>query len=146
MTSTISLAEGSEEFKVIKKEWEKKACEVTIDTLPEFLKELSEKYSHDYGTICHAVAIAAIAAAEAMNKSDQGGITGFQAGAVMWEFVRSWNNSGNKTGLRLMDYDNFLYPQYSDHFEKTLPPSAWESIQGEAAKNIKEADIGCAKF
>jgi hypothetical protein len=146
MSNAIAINEGSEEFKAIKLEWEKKSREVTIDTLPSFLKELSEKYSHDYGTICHAVATAAIAAARAMDKSDQGGITGFQAGAIMWEFVRSWNYSGNKTGLKMVDYDNFLFPQYSDEFEKTLSPSVWGNLQKEAAKNIEEADAKYTKY
>jgi len=146
MTNAIALDEGSEEFKKIKADWEKKAREVTIDTLPGFLKELSEQYSHDYGTICHAVATAAIAAAWAMDKSEQGGITGFQAGAIMWEFVRSWNHSSNKTGLKLVDYDNLLFPQYGDKFEKTISPYVWENLQKEAAKNIEEADAKHAKY
>lgn len=142
----VTLDESSEEFKRIKDEWNKKSKEVTIEALPEFLKELSENYIHDYGTICHAVATAAIAAAWAMNKSDQGGITGFQAGAIMWEFIRSWNKSSNKTGLRLVDYDNFLYPQYSDEFEKKLSPDVWENLQREAVNNINEADKKYAEY
>jgi hypothetical protein len=88
MKEPITLSEGSEQFKEIKEGWKKKAYEVTTDTLPEFLKELSEHYRHDYGTICYALASAAVAAASAMDKSEQGGITGFQAGHVMWQFIR----------------------------------------------------------
>ena len=36
----------------------------------------------DYGTVCHAIALSAVA------RTAQGGITGFQAGAVMWEFIK----------------------------------------------------------
>ena len=146
MTNAIALNEGSEEFKTIKQDWEKKSKAATLETLPDFLKELSESYNHDYGTICHAVAIGATAAAWAMNKSEQGGITGFQAGAIMWEFIRSWNYSSNKTGLKLVDYDNFLFPQYEDSFEKTLSLSIWESIKEEAIKNIYEADTEYSEY
>ena len=146
MSDIITLNEGSEEFKAIKKGWGEKASAATIETLPGFLKELTEEYRHDYGTICHAVAMAAIAAAWAMNKSKQGGITGFQSGAVMWEFVRAWSHSGNKTGLKLIDYDNFLYPQYESEFDKKLSTDIWMGIQKEARKNIEEADKKAVKY
>ena len=58
----------------------------------------------DYGTVCHAIALSAVATAWAANKTAQGGITGFQAGAVMWEFIKNWSYSSNKTGMRLVDY------------------------------------------
>ena len=135
-----AIQEGTKEFNSVKKLWEKKSREVTVDTLPDFLKELTKKYTHDYGTICHAIAIASVAAAWAMNKSPQGGITGFQAGAVMWEFIKGWNHASNKTGLKLVDYDNFLYPQYSDQFQKTISAPVWQNIQREAAKNIDDVN------
>lgn len=134
-----AIQEGTKEFNSVKKLWEKKAREVTVDTLPDFLRELTENYRHDYGTICHAIAIASVAAAWAMDKSPQGGITSFQAGAIMWEFIKNWNHASNKTGLKLVDYDNFLYPQYSDQFQKTISAPVWQNIQREAAKNIDEA-------
>lgn len=136
----IALSEGSEQFQTIKAEWQEKAKKCTIETLPAFLSELTEKYQHDYGTICHAVAIAAVAAAWAVNHSPTGGITGFQAGAIMWQFIREWNCSGNKTGLRLVDYDNFLYPQYEDKFQNVLSKDVWANIQKEAHHKIEDAN------
>jgi hypothetical protein len=142
----IALSEGSEGFKAIKKEWQEKAKAATIETLPALLSELTEKYQHDYGTICHAVAIAAIAAAWAVDHSPTGGITGFQEGAIMWEFIREWNCSSNKTGLRLVDYDNFLYPQYADKFQKVLGKDTWQAIQKEAQRKIEEANKGYGNY
>ena len=136
----IRLNECSEEFKQIKEEWQKKAKDVTLETLPQFLKELTENYEHDYGTICHAVAMGAVAGAWAVERSPQGGITGFQAGCVMWEFIRAWNYSSNKMGLRLIDYDNFLYPQYEDKFDKTITKATWEALQQQAREKLQEAD------
>jgi hypothetical protein len=140
MKELIALTEGSDQFNEILEGWKKEASKVTIDTLADFLKSVTGDYAHDYGTICHAVAVSAVAAAKAVDKSDQGGITGFQAGAIMWEFVRQWNYSGNKTGLKLIDYDNFLYPQYEEKFQKTLTPSVWAGIQNEASSRVVEAD------
>jgi len=136
----INLSEGSEEFAAIKNEWRERVRNCTIETLPAFLLELAENYRHDYGTICHATAIAAVAAASAIDHSPQGGITGFQAGAIMWEFIREWNFHSNKTGLRLVDYDNFLYPQYADDFDKTISKDTWIAIQAEAISKIEKAD------
>lgn len=134
------MAKAITERMGLQKEWYEDAQKVSADTLPDFIRHLTEDYSHDYGTICHAVAAAAVAAGSAVNHSQCGGITGFQAGAVMWEFIRAWNYSYNKTGLRLIDYDNFLYPQYADKFEKTLSPDTWAALQNEAAARIAEAD------
>lgn len=142
MTEKIQLDESTEEFKALKEEWHKRAKTMTLETLPEFLRELTENYRHDYGTICHAVAMSAVAAAWAVNASPTGGITGFQAGAVMWEFVRSWMYRSNKTGLKLINYDNFLYPQYESQYQKTMPISTWTALQKEACRLLEETQDG----
>lgn len=100
----------------IHKEWMEETKDITMEKLPEFLRKLTEDYNHDYGTICHAISAAAIAAARSVDRSDQGGITGFQAGCIMWGFIREWMYPNNKLGLRIQDYDNLLYPQYEKSF------------------------------
>jgi len=129
----------SEEMKV-HEEWFKEANIQTLETLPDFMKKLTTAYSHDYGTICHAVSAAALGAAYAINNSDCGGITGFQASAVMWSFVRQWNHSNNKLGLKLVDYDNLLYPQYEDRFKNKISTEHWERVQEHAKLRLKEND------
>lgn len=120
------------------KEWFAQARKQTLATLPEFIRHLMNDYSHDYGTVVHAVAASAIAAAWAANDEPRGGLTGFQAGFVMWNFIRYWMMEDNKTGLRLVDYDKMLYPQYADRFEPTMSSATWEKIQEEAARLLKE--------
>ena len=93
-----SMKTITEEMK-IHEEWYKQAKEQTLETLPAFLNHLINDYGHDYGTICHAIAAGAIGAAYALERSPQGGITGFQAGCIMWCFIRHWNYDHNKTGL-----------------------------------------------
>jgi hypothetical protein len=127
----------TEEMKV-HEEWYKTARneEMSMEKLTELIRHLTEDYEHDYGTIVHACTAASIAALRVVNASDQGGITGFQAGAIMWEFIRHWNRENNKCGLKLMDYDNMLYPQYDYHFEKTISKETWEALQKEAKINL----------
>lgn len=131
----------------LEKEWFAQAREQKLETLPAFMNHLLNDYGHDYGTICHAISACALAAAYAADNSAQGGITGFQAGAVMWDFVRQWSYSNNKTTLRIIDYDNMLYPQYREYFEgRTISKSTWELIQNEAKRRLEEAksrlDVG----
>ena len=60
----------------------------TPQQLADFVTWL-DTHRQDYGTICHAMAAAAIAGASCMDHmpNADGGITGFQAGAVMWELT-----------------------------------------------------------
>lgn len=121
------------------KEWFEQAKKQTLETLPEFVRHVMNDYGHDYGTVCHAISACALAAAWAADREESGGITGFQAGFVMWDFVRQWSYPSNKTGLRILNYDEMLYPQYDYKFEKTLSPEIWEDIQ-KAAKEELETD------
>ncbi len=119
----------------IHEQWYLDAKEVKVETLPEFVRHLTEDYGHDYGTICHAVAAAAIAAAHAVDDSPSGGITGFQAGAIMWEFISNWMLQYKDKPLRLLNYEDMLYPQYEDKF-KEISKETWEWLQKEAQKNL----------
>jgi len=85
----------------IHKEWYKEAEEMTLEKFPEFQKKLTEEYQHDYGTICHAISAAAIAAAYAVNNADQGRITGVQASCAMMGFMRNWKYKNNKTAFEI---------------------------------------------
>lgn len=119
----------------LEKEWFKESTEQTIETLPKFIHHVMNDYEHDYGTICHAIAACSLAAAWAANKHERGYITGFQAGFVMWDFIKEWKYSSNQSGLRIVDYDNMLYPQYEYKFDKVISKETFESIQ-KAAKEL----------
>ena len=122
----------------LEKIWFKEAQEQTIETLPAFINHIMNEYEHDYGTICHAIAACALAAAWATNRHKQGGITGFQAGFVMWDFIKEWKYIENKTGLKIVDYDNMLYPQYENKFDKVISKKTFEGIQKEAINRLVE--------
>ena len=121
----------------LEEEWFKEAEKQTPDTLIEFINHMMNDYHHDYGTVCHAIAACAIAAAHAANNAG-GGITGFQAGFVMWDFIRQWMYIGNKCGMRLVNYDDMLYPQYEGKFAKTITKDTWQAMQKQAREKLKD--------
>jgi hypothetical protein len=109
----------------------------TPGELQRFVRELLTEYKHDYGTICHALAAAAVAAARTVDADpDQGGITGFQASAVMWEFVKNWTG---KTGpFRLVDFSDMLYPKRGYKFNRSITAAEWEWLQSKAKEQLAE--------
>ena len=126
----------------LEKDWFKEAKEQTIETLPKFINHIMNDYEHDYGTICHAIAACTLAAAYSANRHEQGGITGFQAGFVMWDFIKEWMYSNNRTALRIVNYDDMLYPQYKDKFDKIISKKAFECLQKAAQEGLDEVKQG----
>ena len=124
------------------KEWFENVDKQTLKTLPDFINHVMNDYDHDYGTICHAVAACALAAAWAANNESgaQGGITGFQAGFVMWDFIRQWNYPTNKSGMRILNFDDMLFPQHDYRFEKMIDETVWEKLQEEAKNNLADKE------
>jgi hypothetical protein len=119
--------------------WMKEAKAVKIDTLPEFIKRVHDEIPVSYGNICHKIAIAAIAAAYSFENSEQGGITGFQSGCIMWEFVCAW--TGDYDPQRLVHYHDMLYPQMLYKFT-SISKETWEWLQKEAKKNLEDTTRG----
>jgi len=133
----------TEKDKDIIDQWYVDAKRQTKDSIDEFIRHISEDYEHDYGTICHACAAGAMAGLYAVETSPQGGITGFQAGAIQWEIIKAWGAFGSKDApMAFIDYSNMLYPQYESKF-KSISKATWEWLQKEA--NIKLAE-GSDKF
>ena len=123
----------------LQKQWYERAKNMKPDKFPEFFREMTEDYIHDYGTVCHAMAAVGLAAMFAFNNSEgaRGGITGFQAGCVMWEVIRHMNYENNKCGLRLLDMDDLLYPQYEHKFT-AISKDTWDAVKKEAQKRLLE--------
>lgn len=119
----------------LEEEWYKEARKQTKETLPEFIRHVMNDYHHDYGTVCKAIAACAVAASYAANEEPQGGIIGFQASAVMWEYILAWMSKRDSVGMKLIDYSDMLFPQYEHKFQKTISRSMWNRIQ-ERAKEL----------
>jgi hypothetical protein len=121
----------------LKDEWYKEAREQTLETLPAFMKKVLDVPDHDYGTICCAVAACALGAARAADNHPNAGITGFQAGRIMWDFVIEWLHIDGPA--RLVQYYDMLYPQYEHKFvDKTINKSAADWLRDRARKELAE--------
>ena len=134
--STTNNEVKSPEF-IAKEELQAKRREIgeDFDKLVEFLKDVRDNYNTDYGTAPRAIAQASVATAWYL--ASVFGITNFQAGFVMWDFIRDWQYRDNECGLKIIDYDLMLYPQYEYKFtEKTISKWQWEVLQKKAQKEI----------
>ena len=109
----------------------------TFEDLVSFLQKVKETCNTGYGTAPRSIAQAALATAWYL--SADFGITGFQASFVMWDFIRDWLFPSNKCGMKIVDYDEMLYPQYWDKFEKTITKDTFEALQEAARKNLEDA-------
>ena len=90
----------------------------SLDDLMNYIQNIRDNYDIGYDTAPRAIAQAALATSYYL--ADMFGITGFQAGFVMWDFIKDWSFRGNKCGLKIVNYDDMLYPQYNYKFQKTI--------------------------
>ena len=122
-------------------QWYEDARKQTPTSYIAFNRHLMNDFEHDYGTICHAIAACGLSTMWAMNSHPNGGITGFQAGCIMWQFIVEWQSMRDEP-LRLVTYKDMLYPQYEDKFQKTISKSTWDYLQKTAAENLAKDNSG----
>lgn len=131
----IEDIDNSREFEV-KEQLEKERKDIkSFDDLVTFLQRVKDNCNTGYGTAPRSIAQAALATAWYL--ASDFGITGFQAGFVMWDFIRDWMYSNNECGMKIVNYDDMLYPQYEDKYEKTISKSTFEALQKAAKKNLE---------
>lgn len=66
------------------------------------------------------------------------GLTVFQTGAVMWGIIDNTITEDHDVGMKMLNFNNMLYPQYEHRFEKSIPPEVWHTIQKRAKELIEE--------
>lgn len=108
-----------------------------VSSVDEFINRLSTEYEHDYGTVVHAMTAVAIQALKKFDDTPQGGITGFQANAIMWTFIRNWMY--HEGPMKLVHYERMLYPQYEGEFAKEIDKDTWKCLQDSARKKLAES-------
>lgn len=119
----------------------KKANDIkTKEDLDNLLNEILNSKEIDYGKIVYAMSGAMLGVAKFIDRSEIGGITGFQAGFVGWEMVKDFLIHDNKTSMRIINYDEMLYPQYKEKFKKTISKRTWECLQEQAKIYLKEIE------
>ena len=110
----------------------------TKKDLDALLEEVVNDKELDYGKIVYAISACMLATARYIDDSEVGGITGFQASFIGWEMVKKFMHE-SKVGMRLVDYENMLYPQYEDRFQKTISESMWIKIQNQAKTALEKS-------
>ena len=124
---------------VVKEQLEKERKDIkSFDDLVAFLQRVKDNCNTGYGTAPRAIAQAALATAWFL--SSDFGITGFQAGFVMWDFIRDWLYSSNECGMKIVDYDDMLFPQYEHKYEKTIRSDVFEALQKAAKKKLEKTE------
>jgi len=118
--------------------WYTRAREIkSIKELNALMKEMME-YDHDYGSITDAAVASALGAVWCLNASPNGGITGFQAGWIGMQFMSKWMSIEGP--WRRVEYQNMLFNQYEDKFQKTITPDTMKWLQDEAKKKLAADD------
>lgn len=124
------------DYKKYKEELYEEAKNVTANTIADFILKLMNR-PHDYDTCCYDTAAVAVAAASLLAGSI--GITGFQAGAVMWEFMEQFNHV--EFPARLLEMKDLMYPQYERKFT-SIKEEVWEWLQKECEESLADKDKG----
>lgn len=117
------------------------AAEVrTKGALMAFMTKL-EGESLDYGTVTYAMAACALAATTVFDNGPNGGITGFQAGFVMWAFIQRFTMEDGP--MTLIKWRNMIYPQYQDKFAnpKEIDRDLYEEIVDHARQTLEASGI-----
>lgn len=135
-----------ERWKTDKENWLNKARnEVrTPEQLKEFAEELvkhcsSLKDGTDiYEQTVDSASALALAAVEMC--SSMYGMTNFQIGCVTWSLIDELFLGEHDCGMRLVNYNHMLYPQYDEKFEKTIGKDTWEALQKKAKELVEKND------
>lgn len=129
-----------DEFEVKDYIW-KKGCKCkSLDEFSSLISEVENNFNYDYGVAPRS--IGALCASLAEKLCGSMGLTNFQASVAMWDFINLFMYRHNKCGLRLVDYDNMLYPQYDYKFEKTISKETWDAIVKTAKEYLEEYENG----
>lgn len=115
-----------------------------IEELADLIEEVETKFNYGYGVAPRC--IGAVSAVVANYLSAKMGITGFQASCAMWDFIKSYTYTSNECGMKLIDYDTMLYPQYDYRFEKIISKDVWELLKNKAKEKLeKDGNNACER-
>lgn len=131
----LTVTESSE-FELKKSLEEKRKSIKTFEDLTAFLEYVKNNCNSGYGEAPRAIAQASLAVAWYLSSAY--GITGFQASCAMWDFIQGWTKTHNECGLRLVDYDDMLFPQYNYKFDKIISSDVWKNLQEQAEKLLAD--------
>jgi hypothetical protein len=108
------------------------------EELIDFIRNLVKYENNDYGTAARSLTLAAEAAFNYI--AHMFDVSGFQAGYAQMDFMIRMRNI--KSRLKVLNYDNLLYPQYLDDFYITPEQCIKENaswLKKQAKEKLKEA-------
>lgn len=111
------------------------------EDLKKFADKLIEHCDNIYGADYYeesANETVALAHAAVEMCAEQLGLSGFQVGCIMWGIIDKLMITEHDCGMRLVNYNDMLYPQYDDRFEKTIDPDTWKKLQEKASEKYQE--------
>lgn len=113
--------------------WYAEAKEMTAENLPEFVRKLSNDYSHDMKTIAHAMTAASLASIAAINRGPEGGLSPDQSKAVMGLFIRKWSKMQGP--LKLTSWYGMMHPDNEPQFNM-VPKEVFADMQKQAVEML----------
>lgn len=106
----------------------------SIEELVAYIRSLTDR-EHDYGSVCYAMSMAAVAAFQYVAKKE--GCTGFQASCADLDIIRRTRLI--KGPFMLIKGEDMLYPQYDLHEKLNEAMDNWkEWAAEECAKKLTE--------
>ena len=108
----------------------------STEAVTRALPDLAEKYCQTYEGAAEFIGTYLAALGNLMCKEI--GTTGFQKSHTMFRFLFTFNFQHNKTGLKLVNYDDMLYPQYAYLFAPVISKNIWKNMQAQAEKLLRE--------
>lgn len=133
-----------EQWRETKEKWFNKAKRNirTPDDLRDFAKELvgyvnpldGKDYYNYSGLAASALSLAAANLCACVF-----GLSGFQMGCVMWDIIDNILLSQHDVGMRLLNFNDMLYPQYEHRFEKTIDKETWEALRKKASETLAQS-------
>lgn len=136
--------EQRERWKADKEKWHNRAKTEIRNTeqLKAFADELvSHCFALKDGTDFYEQTVdsaSAIAYAAIEMCSCQYGMTGFQIGCLLWSIIDKLMLDDHDCGMRLVNYNHMLYPQYEYKFEKTIDKDTWEALRKKAKELVEK--------
>lgn len=118
----------------------------TPDVLRSFALELASQTEsakgRDDASGIAADAASALAVASACMFAKMFSMTAYQKSRVMWNIVDALTDAEHDCGLKMVNYNHMLYPQYEDEFSGILPRQVWEALRTKAAETLSAKGDG----
>lgn len=118
-----------------KKELECKRKEIeSSEQLYGYISDVTDNYNYGYEISAEAAAQALVATADYIFKKM--GMTGFQASWIALNFYAEIMHPNLKTMLRVINFDDMIYPQCGRRFDKVISSDTWKQIQNYAKSEL----------